>query len=91
MKKVLSISQYELPVIVEQDGTGFLASCSSWSDCYAYGDTVDEALAEIIGVAGALIELYREEAIRIPLILKEEIKVKDRYKVNLPLVVAPAA
>lgn len=65
MKKTIVVNQYLLPVSVVPDGDGFLASCPDWSDCYAQGDSIDEAISEIMGVAGTLIELYREESKRI--------------------------
>ena len=61
-KKVL---EYELPIKIEpQKNGGFVAKSSIWSDCYAQGDTVDEAILEITAVAQSLIELYKEEGTR---------------------------
>lgn len=69
-KKVL---EYKLPVEIkpQKDG-GFVAICPDWSDCYAQGDTVDEAILEITAVAQSLIELYKEERLGIPLKLQKE-------------------
>ena len=44
-KKVL---EYELPIQVEpQKEGGFVVKCPVWDDCYAQGDTLDEAVLEI--------------------------------------------
>lgn len=66
MKKI--ILEYELPIkIAPQKEGGYVATCPLWRDCYAQGDTVDEAVLEITGVAQSLIELYEEEDMAIPL------------------------
>lgn len=70
-KKQLTIHEYELPITVEEDPSGgFVARCDSWADCYAQGDTLEEAINEISYVASSLIELYQEEDLPIPLKLK---------------------
>src|SRR4030066_512833 len=46
---------------------GFTAFSPAWSDCYAQGDTLDEAVNEISAVAASLIELYKEEGLKVPL------------------------
>lgn len=88
MRKVTSINQYELPVDVSPDGEGFLATCPVWSDCYAQGDTIDEALSEVTAVAATLVELYQEEDWTIPLKLKRESGSVSKISLNLPLLVA---
>ncbi len=35
------------PVIIEQDGTGYIVSCPFFIGCYSQGDTIDEALKNI--------------------------------------------
>ncbi len=66
-KKLLTIEEYELPVMVEKDTQGgFVARCPQWSDCYAQGETIEEAINELSHVASSLIELYREEAVFLP-------------------------
>jgi predicted RNase H-like HicB family nuclease len=35
------------PVIIEQDGTGYVVSCPAFKGCYSQGDTIDEALKNI--------------------------------------------
>lgn len=63
-----------------------MVTCPIWSDCYAQGDTVDEAVLEITAVAQSLIELYKEEALKIPLKLQKEEPVKSPIKV--PVIVS---
>lgn len=68
LKKITRVSSYELPLKIEpQKGGGFVAVSTAWSDCYAQADTVDEAILEATAVAQSLIELYKEEDLRIPL------------------------
>jgi predicted RNase H-like HicB family nuclease len=64
-----------------------VVTCPVWPDCYAQGDTVDEAILEITAVAQTLIELYKEEGIEIPL------KVQGKKTIAKPLsvpVIVPA-
>ncbi len=35
------------PVIIEQDGTGYVVTCPIFKGCYSQGDTIDEALKNI--------------------------------------------
>lgn len=89
-KKTLNIQEYELPVVLteEKDG-GFTAVCSVWKDCYAQGNTIEETLNEISYVASSLIELYKEEDLRIPLTLKKTEKTQSKeFTVNIPLIVS---
>lgn len=76
----LTVSEYELPVIFtkERDG-GFVARSPVWKDCYAQGDSLDEAAYEITAVASSLIELYKEEGKKIP--LKEKTVSKSILKI----------
>lgn len=72
-KRSIKVSQYELPVRIEpQKGEGFVAVCPIWTDCYAQGDTIDEAVLEVTAVAQSLVELYKEEGLKIPLKLQQE-------------------
>lgn len=67
------VFEYELPIEIEpQKVGGFVVTCPIWSDCFAQGDTVDEAILEITAVAQSLIELYKEENLEIPLKVKQE-------------------
>ena len=68
LKRSEKVSQYELPIKIEsQTGGGYLATCLIWKDCYAQGETIDEAILEITAVPQSLIELYKEEGLKIPL------------------------
>jgi len=49
-----------------------LAASTVWADCYAQGDSVDEAVLEATAVAQSLIELYKEEGLKIPLKITKE-------------------
>jgi len=73
IKKTEKVLEYELPVKIEPQDGGYFAFCPKWSDCYAQGNTVEEALSEINLVAQTLIEIYQEEEIRIPLSLAESV------------------
>ena len=67
-QKRLYVSEYELPIRVEKDKSGgYVAKSPAWSDCYAQADTLDEVTYEITSVAASLIELYKEEGLKIPL------------------------
>lgn len=89
-RKQLIIQQYELPVEIQKDKSGdYLARCPIWSDCYSQGESISEALNEISYVASSLIELYREEYLKIPLKLKKEEKSQASIlRFNLPLLVS---
>lgn len=87
LKQTKRISEYELPIKIEpQKLGGYVATCPIWSDCYAQGDTVDEAVLEIMAVAQSLIELYKEEGLKIPLKLQKEKGVLNQF--NIPVIVA---
>lgn len=68
LKRSEKVAEYELPIkIVPQKEGGYVVTCPAWKDCYAQGDSVEEATLEITAVAQSLIELYKEEGLRIPL------------------------
>ena len=68
LKRIEKIYQYELPVKIEsQKDGGYVAISPIWSDCYAQGKTIEEAILEITAVAQSLIEVYKEEGLKIPL------------------------
>ncbi len=68
LKRSEKVAQYDLVIKIEpQKGGGFVAVCPIWSDCYAQGDSVDEVVLEITSVAQSLIDLYKEEDLKIPL------------------------
>jgi len=74
------VAEYELPIKIEpQKDGGFVITCPVWQDCYAQGDTIEEATLEITAVAQSLIELYKEESLKIPL------KTLKSKRVNIPL------
>ncbi len=87
--KKLTILEYELPVVITQEKEGgFTAKCSIWNDCYAQGDTVEEVISEISSVAAGLIELYKEEGLRIPLkLIKTSSKSVTNVSLTFPLIV----
>ena len=73
LKKDTKVSSYELPLKIEpQKDGGFVATSTIWADCYAQGDSIDEAILEATAVAQSLIELYKEEGLKIPLKLTKE-------------------
>lgn len=87
MKKTVKVDQYDLPLTVSRDNNGYMAICPLWEDCYAQGDTIDEAITEAMGVASSLIELYKEERTKIPLKVKAG-KVGDNLRFSFPIVVS---
>lgn len=88
IKSLRKVSEYQLPIkITSQKEGGFLLTCPVWSDCYAQGDTIDEAILEITAVAQSLIELYKEEGLRIPLKIQIEKQVNSP-NLSLPILVA---
>ncbi len=86
----LTIKEYDLPIVLNEDENGgYIASCSLWNDCYAQGDTIEEAISEISYVASSLIELYQEEGMVIPLKLKRTShKSSHDIKLNFPLIIS---
>lgn len=73
IKTSQKVSEYELPIkITPHREGGFLVSSPIWAECYAQGDSIDEAILEITAVAQSLIELYKEEGIKIPLKLQNK-------------------
>ena len=73
LKRSAKVFEYELPIRINpQKEGGFVVTCPQWSDCYAEGNTIDEAVLEITGVAQSLIEIYKEEGLKIPLKKQKE-------------------
>lgn len=88
-KHLITIFEYELPIEVKEEERGFVARCSRWSDCYAQGDSLEETINEISSVAASLIELYKEEKLKIPLRLKRvQEKSEPLLRFNFPLIVS---
>jgi predicted RNase H-like HicB family nuclease len=88
--KILHLQEYELPLTVheEPDG-GFTATCSVWPDCYAQGEMIEEAINEAAYTAAALIELYQEEDMHVPLKLRKTTDKKAAdIKLSFPLLVS---
>lgn len=88
--KKLDIQEYELSItLTEEKEGGFSATCTTWQDCYAQGETIEEAISEISYVASTLIELYKEEDKTIPLKLKQTSQKESKgFTLNLPLIVS---
>lgn len=88
--KTITLSEFELPVSISADQTGgFIAKSSAWPDCFAQGDTVEEALQEITAVAASLIELYDEEGMKVPLTKKSKRKQSlGGFDLQLPVIVS---
>ena len=81
------VFEYELPIKIEpQKKGGFVATSPIWMDCYAQGDTIDEVVLEITAVAQSLIELYKEEGLKIPLKLQNKEGIANSFTV--PIIVA---
>ena len=81
------VSEYELPInIAPQKEGGFVVTCPVWKECYAQGDTIEEAALEITAVAQSLIELYKEEGLKIP--LKPLKNRRLDTPLNLPVIVS---
>lgn len=82
-----NVLEYDLPInLVPQKGGGFVVTSPVWADCYAQGDTVDEAVLEIMAVAQSLIRLYKEEGLQIPLTSAEQKRFASLLSV--PIIVA---
>lgn len=87
--KTLNIQEYELPISLQEEDGAYIATCPVWHDCYAQGDTIEEAINEISYVASSLIELYKEEDITIPLKLNNTARKDPKgFIVNFPLIVS---
>lgn len=53
-----------LPIIIEQDEDGYyIVSCPSFKGCHSYGETVDEALANIREVIDMCMEETKGETL----------------------------
>jgi len=87
MLRSKQVSEYELPINIEaQKEGGFVVTCPIWKDCYAQGDTIEEATLEITAVAQSLIELYKEEDLKIPLKPLKNKRLDNLL--NLPVIVS---
>lgn len=87
LKRSTKVFEYELPIKIEpQKEGGYVVTCPKWTDCFAQGDTVDEAILEVTAVAQSLIELYKEEGLKIPLKMQKDIKIAT--PLTVPVIVA---
>ncbi len=87
LKLSKNVLEYDLPInLTPQKEGGFVVTSPVWSDCYAEGDTVDEAILEITAVAQSLIGLYKEEGLQIP--LKPEEQRQQTSLLSVPIIVA---
>lgn len=41
------MKQYDLPIITEQDESGYFATCPELQGCYSQGDTYEEVMVNI--------------------------------------------
>lgn len=86
IKRSTIVSQYELPIKIDQQKEGgYVARCPVWSDCYAQGESIDEAILEVTAVAQSLIELYTEEDLPVPLKRHEAMPIGNSF--TIPIVV----
>lgn len=82
---VIKVLEYQLPIKIEENKEGgFIAFSPVWSDCYAQGDSLDEAVNEVSAVAASLIELYKEESLKIPL----KKKISDKSTFSVPVLIS---
>ena len=87
--KKLNIQEYVLPITLQEEDGVFVATCPLWQDCYAQGETVEEAINEISYVASSLIELYKEESMKVPLKLKNASEQKaSNFSLSIPVIVS---
>ncbi|MEK7164011.1 MAG: type II toxin-antitoxin system HicB family antitoxin [Patescibacteria group bacterium] len=66
MNKITQVNEYEFPIEVKKNGNYYVATCSVWSDCYAQGHSLENAVDSISDVAKGLIEIYEQEDKKIP-------------------------
>lgn len=85
MKQTALIKKFQLPIEIKKEEDFFLARCPVWDDCYAQGESIDEATAEILAVASSLIEFYQEEGLKIPLKKTEEEKLPEKIIFKIPV------
>ncbi len=84
LKLSTKVWEYDLPIkITPQKKGGFVVVSPVWTDCYAQGDSLDEAVLEITAVAKSLIELYKEEGLTIPLKSKEQKNLINPFSVQI--------
>ncbi len=89
MKKTTVVNEYELPIEIKKEGNYYIAKCSLWSDCYAQGHSLENAVDTVTDVAKGLIEIYEQEDKKIPLKLKRQNKSDTKFRFDLSIL-APA-
>jgi len=67
LKRSEKVFRYQLPITIKSQSGGYVATCAVWNDCYAQGETIAEAVLEMIAVTQSLIEIYKEEKRQVPL------------------------
>ncbi len=74
-----------LPVTLERNDDGFLASCPMIQGAFAEGDTIDEALFNCVDVVRMILS-YRDERAE-PLLTGhlEEMKEKEKVSFTIPI------
>ena len=81
------IVEYEFPVELEpQKEGGFLARCPIWSDCYAFGDTLEEAVQNMNITAQKVIKQYQEKGLKIPFKVKQEINISNHFSISVTVI-----
>ena len=86
--KLVRFLEYELPLRIEQENGSYIAYSPKWKDCYAQGDTPEEAIAEATMVAASLVELFYEEGMDIPLKRQQRRGGPPPHTVQVPLYVS---
>ena len=85
-RRTKQVRHYELPLLIQQlEEGGFLARCEKLPGCMAEGDTMSEALANVVDVAINLIDLYEEKGMPIKLKLIKQFSVKTPLRLDFPL------
>lgn len=65
---MIGLQEYELPVVIQEDESGgYVATCPLWKNAYAQGETIEKATTELSQVILALVKVYQEEHLQIPL------------------------
>lgn len=87
MKKKMHVLEYELPVTITplKEG-GYLAKCKKLQGCMAEGETVQQALAHVVDVAHNIIDLRKEEGMKIFLKLIKKTDTRSEIRFSVPLV-----
>ena len=83
----MQVLEYELSVtITSLEEGGYLAQCKKLQGCMAEGETVEDALAHVVDVARNIIDLRKEEGMKIPLKLIKKTDTRSEIRFSVPLV-----